>query len=141
MAGVLLSDDLIFTSRIVGTARDLGLEVKPARTIEQLEKLTGEKAVSCLILDLQHPELKIADVVASFKKKGGNVVAYGSHVAADVLHAAREAGCDVVWPRSKFVEELVDGLRTWLGPDTTRLGAKAQAQQDSSGTDRASGRA
>ena len=30
--GLLLSDDLIFTSRIIGTARALGLEVRQART-------------------------------------------------------------------------------------------------------------
>jgi hypothetical protein len=42
------------------------------------------------------------------------VVAYGSHVDAAGLRAAREAGGDVVLPRSKFVEELPHKLPTWL---------------------------
>ena len=31
------------------------------------------------------------------------------------LRAAREAGCDLVLPRSKFVEELPRALPGWLG--------------------------
>jgi hypothetical protein len=46
------------------------------------------------------------------------VVAYGSHVDTATLRAAREAGCDVVLPRSKFVEELPTALPTWLAPRT-----------------------
>ena len=33
--GFLLSDDLIFASRIVGTARDLGFVIKQAKTVDQ----------------------------------------------------------------------------------------------------------
>jgi hypothetical protein len=43
------------------------------------------------------------------------VIAYGSHVEAATLHAAREAGCDLVLPRSRFVEELPVSLGAWLG--------------------------
>jgi hypothetical protein len=44
------------------------------------------------------------------------VVAYGSHVDAQGLAAARAAGCDLVLPRSKFVEELPTALALWLRP-------------------------
>ena len=33
VAGLLLSDDMIFTSRITGTARDLGLTIKPGAAL------------------------------------------------------------------------------------------------------------
>ena len=46
------------------------------------------------------------------------MVAYGSHVDAAVLRAAREAGCDPVLPRSKFVEELPRALPEWMRAGT-----------------------
>jgi hypothetical protein len=47
---------------------------------------------------------------------GPRVVAYGSHVDTATLRAAREAGCDPVLPRSKFVEELPSALPHWFTP-------------------------
>ena len=114
MQGLLLSDDLIFTSRIVGTARDLGLEIGAARTLGDLQRRLDVVAPVCVILDLHHPDLKTFDAIPLLKARGLRVVGYGSHVAADVLHAARQAGCDVVWPRSKFVEELATAMPGWL---------------------------
>jgi hypothetical protein len=43
------------------------------------------------------------------------VVAYGPHVDAALLRAARDAGCDPVLPRSKFVEQLSQALTEWIG--------------------------
>jgi len=114
MAGVLLSDDLIFTSRIAGTARALGLEMRVARTVAELTKAQEDVKPVCAILDLNHPELKIDAGMPGLKKAGVFVVGYGSHVAVEVLKAAREAGCDVVLPRSKFVEELNAALPRWF---------------------------
>jgi hypothetical protein len=41
-------------------------------------------------------------------------VAYGPHVHAAALRAAREADCDPVLPRSKFVEDLPRALPAWM---------------------------
>jgi CheY-like chemotaxis protein len=116
-AGVLLSDDMLFTSRITGVARDLGLLVRPARSLETLRALLQQQAPSCIIVDLAHPELHIADFMDRLRTSGTampRVVAYGSHVDTATLRAAKEAGCAVVLPRSKFVEELPRGLAEWL---------------------------
>src|SRR5437879_5140443 len=119
--GYLLSDDLIFTSRITGTARDLGLLIKPARSAAALLALLDRQTPITVLLDLQNPGLAIADVVAQLKAAGvGCVVAYGSHVDTATLKAAREAGCDVVLPRSKFVEDLPTALPGWLTPPSGR---------------------
>jgi CheY-like chemotaxis protein len=112
--GYLLSDDLIFTSRITGTARDLGLEVRPASNVAQLANLIAQQMPQCLIVDLHHPGLSIVDLLSRLPAPKPRVVAYGSHVDAPVLKAARDAGCDVVLPRSKFVEELCREMPTWL---------------------------
>jgi len=118
VVGLLLSDDLIFTSRITGTARDLGLQIRPARSVEVLEALTRQQAPRCIIVDLGNPGLVLADLLRRLREAGSpmpRVVAYGSHVDAAGLRTAREAGCDPVLPRSKFVEELPRLLPAWFG--------------------------
>jgi CheY-like chemotaxis protein len=116
--GLLLSDDLIFTSRITGTARDLGLTVRAARTPEALLALARQSPPRCVLLDLHHPGLVLADFLRHLAEACPTmprVVGYGSHVDTATLRAAREAGCDPVWPRSKFVEELAQALPGWMG--------------------------
>jgi DNA-binding NarL/FixJ family response regulator len=125
-AGLLLCDDLIFASRITGTARDLGLEVRRSRSAEALLEVARRQPPRCVIVDLANPGLVIAELVRGLGEActpRPRVVAYGSHVDAATLRAAREAGCDVAWPRSKFVEELPDALPAWLsGPPPTGPG-------------------
>jgi CheY-like chemotaxis protein len=115
--GLLLSDDMIFTSRIVGTGRDLGYPVQSARSAEALLALAREQTPCSVIIDLSNPGLQIADLIRRLKETCSlppYVVAYGSHVDTATLRAAREAGCDIVWPRSKFVEELPQALPLWF---------------------------
>jgi CheY-like chemotaxis protein len=115
--GILLSDDLMLTSRVTGTARDLGLKVGPARSVEVLENLARQHAPACVILDLANPSLAVAELVAWLRDNCAPmpfVVAYGSHVDTGTLRGAREAGCDLVLPRSKFVEQLPRALTDWL---------------------------
>jgi len=117
--GYLLSDDLLFISRIVGTARDLGLQVVAVRTPADLLERARKESPSCVIVDLANPGLKIAELVAALRGHEGGTprgVAYWSHVDVAVLRGAREAGCDVVLPRSKFVEDLPTRLPEWFNP-------------------------
>src|SRR5437899_1785552 len=97
--GLLLSDDMIFTSRIIGTACDLGLTLKPARSVAALQTLARQQTPSCVIVDLANPGLNVRDLIAQLRESClpmPRVVAYGSHVDAAGLRAAREAGCDLV---------------------------------------------
>lgn len=114
--GLLLSDDLLFTSRIVGTGRDLGFEFRSARSAEALIRLVAEAPPQCVILDLANPGICITDLVATLKQltPPPTIVAYGSHVDTATLRAARAAGCDIVMPRSQFVETLPTALAAWM---------------------------
>jgi CheY-like chemotaxis protein len=115
--GLLLCDDLIFTSRISGTARDLGVSMKTARSIEALKTLVAQQTPQGIILDLANPGLVIEDLTAWLRQSCTPMpylVAYGSHVDTATLKKAREAGCDVVLSRSKFVEDLPVKLRDWI---------------------------
>jgi CheY-like chemotaxis protein len=115
---LLLSDDLIFRSRITGTADALGLTVQTTRTADELLRQAAALQPACVLVDLHNPGLAIADVVSALKalSPAPRVIAYGSHVETAVLHAARAAGCDAVLPRSRFVEVLPVELSRWLQP-------------------------
>jgi hypothetical protein len=54
-------------------------------------------AADVVVIDLGRPGA--LEVLPSLS---GRVIAFGSHVDADLLEAARAAGCDEVLPRSKF---------------------------------------
>jgi CheY-like chemotaxis protein len=114
--GLLLSDDLIFTSRIVGTARGLGLTLLPARSADGLQEHARHSQPRCVIVDLDNPGLDVSALMNVLRKiaPGARVVAYGPHVNAELLRDARAAGCDPVLPRSKFVEQLEVELPKWF---------------------------
>jgi DNA-binding NarL/FixJ family response regulator len=120
LLGIVLSDDLMFTSRITGTARDLGLTIKPARSIEILKEGIVRDHPTCLIVDLSFPGFEAAAFLKWLRETGAvqpRVVAYGSHVDAATLRLAREAGCEAVMPRSQFVIDLPNKLRGWMGAE------------------------
>ncbi len=115
--GLVLSDDLMFASRITGTASSLGLGVKIARSPEQLLAMAAQEPPQGVMLDLANPGLEIAVFVQQLRQSCPvmpRLIAYGSHVDAATLQAARAAGCDQVMPRSKFVQELPTSLLAWL---------------------------
>ncbi len=113
--GLLLSDDLIFASRISGTAQALGMKVRQVRQADRLAELAEQTQARCVIVDLAFPGLDLPGLMRQLGEAGTpRVVAYGSHVDAESLRAARAAGCAPVLPRSKFVEDLPRELAGWL---------------------------
>ena len=116
-AGLLLSDDLIFASKVTATARATGLAVAVVRTPDQLLAAARSQPPAGVILDLHNPGLDVPALLTGLREACPampRVVAYGSHVEAEALKAARRAGCDRVMPRSQFVAELEAGLKEWL---------------------------
>jgi DNA-binding NarL/FixJ family response regulator len=119
VVGLILSDDLLFTSRITGAAAAHGLAVRSARSADALVELARRHPPRGVLIDLHNPGLALPELLAQLAAvcpTRPRVVAYGSHVDAPTLRAARVAGCEVVLPRSKFVEGLPTQLPAWLGP-------------------------
>jgi CheY-like chemotaxis protein len=115
--GLHLCDDLLFLSRVTGVAQSLGLRILSVRNAEQLLLQAQQHQPVCVILDLANPGLVLATVLDQMKTvcvPRPRVVAYGSHVDVATLRAARELGCDPVWPRSKFVADLATALPEWF---------------------------
>lgn len=113
--GILLSDDLIFNSRILGTAKDFGVSMIAVRDSSALLCAMDTSTPSCVMIDLSNPGLCVGPLLSNLKSNSNApfVVAYGSHVNAAGLKAARDAGCDLVLPRSAFVEQLPAKLANW----------------------------
>jgi CheY-like chemotaxis protein len=105
---LLLSDDLVDASKTIGHARALGLPITQCPTAADAIVHIESREIACCIVDLHLPGLnveKLIDVLNRLPRKP-KVIAYGSHVDAGRLSAARKAGCDEVMPRSKYFEEV-----------------------------------
>ncbi|QDU64780.1 hypothetical protein Pan216_56720 [Planctomycetes bacterium Pan216] len=109
---LLVCNDLIFQSKIVGTARELGLAMRVVPTPRQAIATIGDQ--TCLaIVDLADHAATSPDILAQLRTtlpEDATLLAYGSHVDVDHLRAARAAGCDPVLPRSDFTARLVEIL-------------------------------
>ncbi len=110
--GLLLTRDLMFTSKITSTAVSLGLRIDTVSTVEQLQLRAAEEPPCVVFLDLSCPDFNPSLVVAALPADARpRVIAFGSHVDEARLNAARAAGCDDVLPRSKFSATLPELLR------------------------------
>lgn len=112
MSVVLLSDDLLFGSKVTATGRAHGIPVAVARNAAAaVAKAAG---VGCVIVDLHLEGLDLPQLVSDLRTIGPvRVIGFGSHVDVETLKAARLAGCDLVMPRSQFTAELEVKLPEW----------------------------
>ena len=124
--GVLLTHDLIFSTKVTSTARALGLEVTAAADLVRAAELCRDQRPGCVFIDLGVPNLNITAAVAQLRSAAGAVptVAYGSHVDKARLDVACAAGCDEMLPRSRFSAELPALLRRYL--DTAERGERGE---------------
>lgn len=110
--GLLLTRDLMFTSKVTGTAAALGLRVEVVGTIESLQSRAAATRPRAVFIDLSCADFDPREVINQLADiPRPCVIAFGSHVDVDRLEAARLAGCDDVMPRSKFSSALPEILR------------------------------
>ena len=116
--GILLSRDLIFTSKVTGTARSLGHRMLVAGNIEPAATMIAEWRPCVVFVDLTAGDLVSFESLLGYQKLSGpetHFVAFGSHVDTETLATARAVGCDPVLPRSKFAAELPDLIKRYFG--------------------------
>ncbi len=104
---VALVDDLFFAARIRETARQVGVEFERVGTGDALMAAAQQNTASLFTVDLNSHAAPLA-VVERLRAEGNvvPVVAFLSHVQAELAERARAAGCSQVLPRSKFTTEL-----------------------------------
>ncbi len=107
-------EDLFFLSKILQTAEQLGVGTRaasPASVIQEITQLQPQ----AVILDLNHRSISALDLVRALKGNPSThaipIIGFVSHVQADLINAARDAGCDQVMARSSFTRQLPDLLR------------------------------
>lgn len=113
--GVLMTQDLIFSTKVADTARALEAEVAIAPDVDRAVCLARERMPGVVFLDLGLPETDLAALVARLREAAGDVpvIAYGPHVDRDRFAAASAAGCDVL-PRGRFSSSLPELIRRYL---------------------------
>ena len=109
---LLLSDDLIDASRVMGDGRAAGLTVQHCRVVARLLEGMPRRPV-VVVIDLHFPGLELETLVPTIRGSGAKLIAFGAHVDAARLKTARQAGCDEVLPRSAFFADLESKLAAW----------------------------
>ena len=112
---VCVLDDLLFSVKISTAAKSLGADVYFERTPGMAVARVKEKQPSLVIFDLNsarlNPLAAIAELKADVATRGIRTLGYVSHVHADVINAARQAGIDEVLARSAFSDRLGEILK------------------------------
>jgi hypothetical protein len=117
-AGLLLSRDLIFTSKVTGTANALGHRVIVAGNVALVSAILAKWSPVVVFVDLAGGDLVAPASLIKFREiapPGTPFLAFGSHVDTQALADARDAGCDPVMPRSRFTNELPSLIRRYFG--------------------------
>ncbi len=109
----IVVSDLMFQSRIDAAARSLGLAPRIADTdVSLAAALAAHPALA--VIDLHERALDPAAAITGAKTAGARVLAFGRHTEPATLRAARDAGADIVVPRSQLAEELPELLRSLM---------------------------
>lgn len=115
MAILAAVDDFLFRSKIRATAKHVEAEITFAQTPDEILAQARALRPTLVIIDLNSPKADavatIARLKASPETAGVRTIGFASHVHADLIAAARNAGADAVMPRSAFAANLADILR------------------------------
>jgi len=105
---IAIVSDLIFSSRITGTASQIGTTCKVVRDLASLQDALEADEVDTVLMDLSCDGLATEQAIRAIKSKHPNVrvVAFCSHVQTELMALANNAGADLVLPRSAFVQQL-----------------------------------
>lgn len=120
---LILVNDLLFATRITDVIRSQGAKPLLAGTADEFRQGL-ERWPALILLDLHAlpaeqwlPEVQRAKALPQSKLIP--IYAFGSHVDTDTLKAARQAGCDHVWARSRFVNDLPQVVAAAIDPPVT----------------------
>lgn len=112
MSIVLLSSDLMCSSRVAGAAKFSGLTVATAMSPAALDDRLVE-GTRLVLLDLTTPGLEPSTLVPKIRttlRVRPRIVAFGPHVHGELLEEAETSGCDVVISRGEFHARLAEIL-------------------------------
>jgi hypothetical protein len=114
---VYFAADLLWSTRIQGTGKQVEIPCRPVRSVEMLKSRLADSEVRALIVDLDGPETAL-ELIRALRGEAAldperrvRVVAFGPHVAVDLFEQAKAAGADTVLARGAFDRRLPELLR------------------------------
>ena len=114
MTVLLLTRDLSVVSQVDGASARVGAAALTISSEAEAVVQCAGGGVEIVVLDLNTPLLNVKSFVDQVKASTTappRIVAFGSHVHAEKLTVAREAGCDEVLSRGQFFSQLDGVLR------------------------------
>lgn len=104
---VILCSDMLFLSKITGTAKLLGFSFCTVLSSKKAAATLANEARQLLLIDLTQPNLDW-ELLASIHQNDASLIsiAFGPHVNTEALAKARAVGCTQVLPRSQFSAQL-----------------------------------
>lgn len=105
---LFVTDDLVFPSCVRGVAQPLGIELKVARPGDIQAIQTGGVSLAFIDLAASGPATKVVIDDVRQRWPQARMVAFGPHVDVALLESARAAGCEIVLPRSQFMQRLAE---------------------------------
>ena len=108
MAQVLaLIDDIFFQSKLLETAKQLGVEIRTCATPDALDSEIAKARPNLVLVDL-NGRTNPLDAIESVHASHGEIplIGFVSHVQLELAERARAAGCREVMARSKFTQNL-----------------------------------
>lgn len=103
-------DDLLFSSKIRATAKQLGVEIAFARTPDDILSHARSRKPTLIVFDIDSHKADPITTVAALKADEDlrhiPTTGFVSHVNTVLILAARDAGMDEVMARSAFAANL-----------------------------------
>ena len=109
-----MSRDLIFTTKIKGTATELGYAMLVANTQSQAESMIATYRPPVVLVDLTAGEMAESAALRAYKALAGAnswLIAFGPHVDLDTLAAARPSAFKSFCPAAPSRSRLAEFLR------------------------------
>lgn len=112
---IAVVDDLFFASKIRGTAEQIGVTVKFARSIDAMLEAARRDQPGLIICDLHSQKIEPVELAKQLKAdeelRSIPLLGFFSHVQVELMQRAERAGFDQVLPRSAFSKRLPEILR------------------------------
>ncbi len=111
-SSIAIVSDMIFATRITGTAAKVGAKCKIVRDPGALHDALESDEPGTVLVDMNCDGISPEEAIRTVKSQCPNarVVAFFSHVQTELKEQARAAGADDAWPRSVFVQRLPELL-------------------------------
>ena len=122
---IVLADDLIWATRLVGQLRTLGAMPVRTGTPAAFEEALTAAGATRAVVDLTARAYEGIDATARAAAAGLRVLCVGQHDDRELRTAARAAGAERVFAYRKLFEDGHAALAAWLGVPVPAPGSRA----------------